>query len=187
MAPFSLLKATQENALFSGLPESAKRRLLAQAGADVFAPREYLFRQGGGVDLVYIVCSGKVREYRESPAGHAFTIETHQAGDVFCKAALFIEDACHRTHAIAESRTQVVTLPAALLREVLRTEEVLAERLLASLAQYAFMQQREDMDPPVRVGSFFGKLRGIKQRLRSSAVNDRFDGVLDIYVPVQKT
>jgi CRP-like cAMP-binding protein len=129
--------------LFSGLPEEELEKLTRGACINCYARNEYIFRQGDSIKHLHIVRDGIVKEFRKSADGQEFTTSIYESGDMFCKAELFLKGQVHHTHTVAVNTAYVIELPIQQFRECLERHESISNRLLATLAQYAFMKQLE--------------------------------------------
>jgi len=135
--------AIRNSPLFTGLTEGEKDVLLEGGEIHFHAPQGYLFRQGDGVEYFYIVCKGIVREFRKSHRGSEITVNIHGPGNAFCTAEMFLKEGLHQTSAAAVDDAHVMKLPIQPLKKNLQKYKVVLERLICSLAQFAFMKQVE--------------------------------------------
>ena len=118
-----------DNAALAALPP-AQREVIAGCGRNrVFAPGEYLLREGAPADTFYVLRSGHVALEAFSPQRGAMTIETLHDGDLLGWSWLV---APHRTMFDARSigESHVIVFDGACLRGKLDGDPALASALL---------------------------------------------------------
>jgi CRP/FNR family cyclic AMP-dependent transcriptional regulator len=102
------------SALFRGLDEDHRRRLLAAATPRRFRRREVVFHEGDPGDCLHVVVSGRFLVRAVTPQGDVATLRLVGSGDFFGELALIVPDA-RRTatvvalepgHTLALSRAQ---------------------------------------------------------------------------------
>lgn len=108
------------------------------------AKGEALFRQGDPTRALYVVKTGRVALVRHSPDGRRLVLFSAGSGESFAEAALFAD--VYHCDAVAEMRSEVLEIPKGALRDALRRDAGLAERLLARLArQVQDLRQRLEL------------------------------------------
>lgn len=113
--------------------DTAPAALRARMRRRTLAARAALFRQGDPARALYVVEEGRVALVRHTPDGHRLVLFSAGPGESFAEAALFADR--YHCDAIAESRTSVLEIPTAALRDALGRDPQLTERLLARLAR----------------------------------------------------
>jgi CRP/FNR family transcriptional regulator len=120
--------------LFSELSGSELERI-----AQVAIPRSYprdtrVFHEGDPGDACYIVRSGTCRVTREHPDGRAITLATLGPGAIFGELAMF--DGERRSASVETSdSTELLALPAADVRSLIRQHPEMAEKLVVALTR----------------------------------------------------
>jgi CRP/FNR family transcriptional regulator len=75
--------------LFSDLSPDKLPELAAVSVFRRFSKGEIIFRQGDPPDFLYIIGSGRVKQFKTSPSGKAFTTAVNSPGDPLSVAAVF--------------------------------------------------------------------------------------------------
>jgi len=118
---------------FAGLDGAALDRLAAGTRTRRFRRGEVIFHAGDPGDALFIIISGEVKISLPSEAGDEAIIATLKPGEVFGELAL-LDGAPRSATASALSATEAVVLPRDRFRELIATEPVVRDALLASLA-----------------------------------------------------
>jgi len=118
---------------FAGLDDDALERVAAGTRTRRFRRGEVIFHAGDPGDALFILVSGEVKISLPSETGDEAIIATLRAGDVFGELAL-LDGAARSATASALSATEAVVLPRDRFRELIATEPVVRDALLASLA-----------------------------------------------------
>jgi CRP-like cAMP-binding protein len=118
---------------FAGLDDDALVRVAAGTRTRRFRRGEVIFHAGDPGDALFILVSGEVKISLPSETGDEAIIATLQAGDVFGELAL-LDGAARSATASALSATEAVVLPRDRFRELIATEPIVRDALLASLA-----------------------------------------------------
>lgn len=129
--------------LFSGLGETEGMALLRQGEPRWYAREQYLFRHGDPILHFYIVCSGAVQLFRETPGGNEITTDIAGCGQALPLTEIFKAPVTvHEVSAFALSDTVVLEYPASWLREAIRNP-VIARNVLSAISNYAHMIEVE--------------------------------------------
>ena len=120
--------------LFKDLPRVVLDRLASNARFLPAPKGLLLFSQGDPAQAAFIVRSGAVSIFLSNPDGRELVINEMRPGDCFGELALFI-DQPRSTGAIASRESQVVVLPREPFLSAVRSEPVLAWRLLQYTAE----------------------------------------------------
>ena len=118
---------------FAGLDESALERLAAGTRTRRFRRGEVIFHAGDPGDALFIIMSGEVKIALPSETGDEAIIASLRPGDVFGELAL-LDGAARSATATALAVTEAIVLPRDRFRELIATEPVVRDALLASLA-----------------------------------------------------
>jgi len=118
---------------FAGLDDDALERVAAGTRTRRFRRGEVIFHAGDPGDALFVLVSGEVKISLPSETGDEAIIATLQAGDVFGELAL-LDGAARSATASALSATEAVVLPRDRFRDLIATEPIVRDALLASLA-----------------------------------------------------
>ncbi|PTM94212.1 Crp/Fnr family transcriptional regulator [Mycoplana dimorpha] len=91
------------------LPRSTSEAVIEDATVSTHEEDDVLFRQGDGIDEVFVVLSGLVRLYRVGKDGREADLAVLQAGEVFAESAIFLGH-----HATASARAAEASIIARL-------------------------------------------------------------------------
>ena len=128
--------------LFSGLSEIEKDTLLKDGGVYSYPHKNILFRQGDPVARFYIICSGTVRLFHETPDGQEVTSHMRIAGDSMCATDIFLSGT-HHTHAEALSDVTTFEFTAECLRKAAQQYGKIASYLLFSISRWTHKLEME--------------------------------------------
>lgn len=129
--------------LFSGLTEQDKDSLLQEGQMRRYTRGQSLFFHGDPVAHFYIVLSGTVQLYRESPEGKEKTIEMLKAGQTICEGEILDSCRAHRASAEAVDAVTVLEFTQSWLKEASRKHGMFALNLLSSIAAQAHLAEVE--------------------------------------------
>lgn len=110
------------------LPDQVRRLSKAR----VLEAGETLFRQGDRATAIFEVDRGRMRLIRYTIDNRPVTLHTSRAGELFAEAALFADRYHCDAVAVAESRVHV--FPKRVLLAAFRSDPMLSERFMATLA-----------------------------------------------------
>jgi CRP-like cAMP-binding protein len=118
--------------LFRALSRDALLELGARASDRAFDAGEPLYRRGDPAEELFVVASGAV-ELSVDRSGGEDGVSTRRPGEVFGEAALY-DDGPRMVSARAVEDSDVVSLPAASFRQVVRDNPDVAEALVRLMA-----------------------------------------------------
>jgi CRP-like cAMP-binding protein len=119
--------------LFAGLDRAGLEGLAREMRARRFRRGEVLFHQGDPGDALFVVTDGAVKISLPSEEGDEAIIATVRTGEVFGELAL-LDGAPRSATATALEPTGTLVLPRARFRELIATEPLLRDALLAAIA-----------------------------------------------------
>jgi CRP/FNR family transcriptional regulator, cyclic AMP receptor protein len=128
-----LVAALARIPFFSGLDPAALERVAAGTRTRRFRRGEVIFHAGDPGDALFVIVSGEVKIAVPSESGEEAILATLHQGDVFGELAL-LDGAPRSATAAALVATETVVLPRDKFRELVATEPVIRDALLASLA-----------------------------------------------------
>lgn len=125
---------------FCHLPEGALRIMGTQGMLLSLRDRMPLYLEGAPVQSVYVICSGRLKLYSNSVGGRTVITRIAGAGELLGVSELIGEDAgkgvaCFETSAEAMEAVQVMALPVAAFRQMLREHPEAGARMGQQLAR----------------------------------------------------
>lgn len=126
----------------TGLSESDRDSILAEAELRTFAEHEVLYSQGSTADGLYLVVEGEVTLTRTNRSLQNFDLARLEAGDVFGEIGI-LDKAQRLVTARAETEARVLFLSAESLATMLEGENTAALELLHLLSVLACRKIRE--------------------------------------------
>jgi CRP/FNR family cyclic AMP-dependent transcriptional regulator len=118
---------------FSGLDAAGLESVGRTVRTRRFRRGEVIFHQGDPGDALFIVMNGAIKISLPSDAGDEAILATLRSGDVFGELAL-LDGAPRSATATSLEPTETLVLPRDQFRELIATEPVMREALLATLA-----------------------------------------------------
>ena len=145
--------------LFSGFTEEEKDELFKDGRVTSYQRRQTIFRQGDALQNLYIVCSGTVQVFRETPDGREITLDILSTGDIACTREIFELSSTHLANAIAVNDAVVMTLPKAWLVKTAQKNPMFALNLLSVISRQSRMievdaEHQATMSAPQLVACF---------------------------------
>jgi CRP/FNR family cyclic AMP-dependent transcriptional regulator len=128
------IEALSAMPLFRGLDDAALESITRSLRTRRFRRGEVIFHVGDPGDALFIVSSGAVKITLPSDTGDEAILATLRAGDFFGELAL-LDGAPRSATAAALEPTETFVLPRQRFRELIATEPVIRDALLASLAR----------------------------------------------------
>jgi CRP/FNR family transcriptional regulator, nitrogen oxide reductase regulator len=104
------IEVFRQSTLFSCLDTEELEQLTPVANFRHYGKDEFVFRQGDAPNFLYVVGSGKVKQYKVSSSGRTFTASIMSSGDPLNAVALFGAKAFF-VSAQAMVETTVLTIP----------------------------------------------------------------------------
>jgi len=137
--------AMERFSLFSDLPPEAHQALRAVAQERMFTKSEHLFHRGEPVGHVFLIVSGAVRTYRETPEGKVAGLHMAMSGQMLADAE-FLNSLEHYTASgQAMEPAHVLVFPRRDLRVVMAAHPVIMLSLLR-LVTCQMQQMRRDKE-----------------------------------------
>ena len=141
---------------------------LAEHSHLLIAPKDFLiFSQGEPAEAAYIVRSGMISIFLSNPDGRELVINEMRPGDCFGELAIFT-DQPRSTGAIANRKSELIVLPQQPFLAVVRSEPLLAWRLLQFTAERLSVSSAREsalafLDAPARLARVLLELDGQEQ------------------------
>lgn len=126
---------TNTTSLLSDFAEIEKDILLKEGRSHFYPRKKILFRQGDSVTHFYVISSGTVRLFYETPDGCEVTTDFLVAGDSLCSAEIFSFSDEQCSHAVAVNDVTVLKFSIEWLRKTAGRYPSVAFNLLAALSQ----------------------------------------------------
>ena len=126
--------------LFAGISDKEKD-LLLQEGRLCSCPRKKtVFRQGDPITHFYVVCSGTIRLFHETPDGCEITTDILTAGDTICETEIFQLYDAHLSHAVAVHDVILVEFSKKWLEEKMLQHNAILRNMVTALARRNIMR-----------------------------------------------
>ncbi len=129
----SVWTQARSSPVLSALPQQTVERLLQNATFRVLSPGETLYREGDEPSGIYLVKDGFLRVARGSPGAERVLQYFHE-GDI-CGASAILFGRPESATVSANTRAEVVVIPAADVRDVLRKDPQLQQRFAEEAAR----------------------------------------------------
>ncbi len=149
--------------IFSGVSEKDRDMFLSK-GVMVYCRRgDYLFHHGDQVKFFYIICSGLIQLFTETPDGKELTVDVVITGRTIARPeALNPFSLHHQLSAKSVGDSVVLKFPIEWLKEV-AGHPVFALNILSAISQYAHMveierEHKSTMTAAQQVGCFLQRL-----------------------------
>lgn len=121
--------------LFAGFNDSALETLLAESNIQVQDRGSILFITGDEASHFYVILSGWIKLFRQTPDGHESVIHVFRSGESFAEAAIFNEQR-YPVSAEAVDKTRLLAIRAApFIRHVRETPDY-ALNIMGSMARH---------------------------------------------------
>ena len=165
--------------LFNDLPTPTYEELLNHVQIDTYAKGKLLFLEGEQATRLYVILHGWVKLSKGNPAGEEAILQMFSSGDTLAESAVFLNVPFPESAQVVEP-ARIMTLPAPILREMVRKSNELAVNMLASMSRISrnFMRQIETTrlkSANERVGWFLLKLMLEQNRSKQNYVDLPFD------------
>lgn len=128
---------------FSGLAESDMRAFQAGSNIKHYSKGNSLIHQGDKADRLFVIIQGWVKIYRATLEGEEAIVALFTRGDVFGEAAIF-KSSDYPFSAEAVEDTQVLEIPAAILKERAQRSPDIMVRVMASMSREMHKLQMEN-------------------------------------------
>lgn len=122
--------------LFKGLTESALSELFRNASIGQFKKGDLLFMEGEKPEKLYIILEGWVKLFKGNSSGEETIVQMLTSGDMIAESAVFL-NAPYPISAQVAKGAQILTLPATIIRENLKTNNDLALNVLTAMSVHS--------------------------------------------------
>lgn len=150
------------NALFKNCSDAFFESLSGAVDIKKHSKGHLLFVTGDPAGRFFLIQSGWVKLFRETLDGSQAIVDIFTAGHLFAETAIFENDQ-YPYSAEAVEPCEIISLPLAILKKEIETNNKLALDMLASMARYRHQQQQEIehralQNAPQRIGCFLLRL-----------------------------
>jgi len=104
---------------------------------------QFVFMHGDTITHFYMICTGTIQVFRETPDGHEITNDILIAGDTLNSDEVVARHSAHMVNARAVEDSTLLEIPVAWMRGHLKDFDHLAEKILASIADRLHNVQME--------------------------------------------
>jgi CRP/FNR family transcriptional regulator, cyclic AMP receptor protein len=168
--------------LFGGLDEDGLENLLRSMRLRRFRRNETVFHLGDPGDALFIVMSGSIKITLPAETGDEAILATLRPGDFFGELAL-LDGAPRSATAVAIEATETYVLPRDRFRDLISTEPVMREAVLATLAAEVrrlthHVEELHFLDITGRLASRLARLAGESGAVRLADGTIRLAGPL---------
>src|SRR5919198_3911928 len=170
--------------LFRGLDDDALESIARSLRTRRFRRGEVIFHLGDPGDALFIVASGAVKITLPSETGDEAILATLRPGDFFGELAL-LDGAPRSATAAALEPTETLVLPRQRFRELIATEPVIRDALLASLA--AELRRLTLHVEELHFLDIAGRLAARLVRLAGEQGTRRADGTIRLDAPLTQS
>jgi CRP-like cAMP-binding protein len=170
--------------LFRGLDDGALESIARGLRARRFRRGEVIFHLGDPGDALFIVSSGAVKITLPSETGEEAILATLRPGDFFGELAL-LDGAPRSATAAALEPTETLVLPRQRFRDLIATEPVIRDALLASLA--AELRRLTLHVEELHFLDIAGRLAARLVRLAGEQGTRRADGTIRLDAPLTQS
>ena len=122
--------------LFKGLTDSALSELFRNASIGQFKKGELLFMEGEQPEKLYIILEGWVKLFKGNSSGEETIVQMLTSGDMIAESAVFL-NAPYPISAQVAKGAQILTLPASIIRENVKTNNDLALNVLTAMSVHS--------------------------------------------------
>jgi CRP-like cAMP-binding protein len=144
--------------LFADLPDEDVARFVDASQIKSYKKGQALYLEDEQADCFYIICSGWLRLFRTTEEGEEVNLAVLTQGSITGESAIFEQGRFASSAQVVED-AQILSVPLALLKEQIRTNNQTAFNMLTSMVQY---QRRHELQleqyflysAPQRIGCF---------------------------------
>ncbi len=167
--------------LFANLPERDVKSFTDAAHLKSYKKGQTLYLEGEDATHFYVICSGWLKLFHVTEEGEEVNLAVLTASNITGDSSIF-ENGRYASSAQVVEDAQILSIPIALLKEQMRSNNQLAHNMLTSMIKY---QRRHELQleqylhysAPQRIGCFL---------LALCPVLDQIDGV-ELELPYDKT
>lgn len=122
--------------LFKGLTETALGELFRNASIGQFKKGDLLFMEGEQPEKLFIILEGWVKLFKGNSNGEETIVQMLTSGDMIAESAVFLK-APYPISAQVVKGAQILTLPASIIRENLKSNNELALNVLTAMSVHS--------------------------------------------------
>jgi CRP-like cAMP-binding protein len=163
--PYQLIRSAR---FFSGLSETACKRLAELSRRRMIPKRDLLFMEGADGTAVYLLTSGGIQLVKTNLDGRETVIKTVKEGELFAEVILF-EKSKYPVTAVAVTEAEVIELPRAGFLRLLNEEEFRNDFMAMLMHKQRYLaeriQQLTSMDVEARFVEFLRDHYGEKEKI----------------------
>lgn len=163
--PYQLIRDAK---FFSGLSETACKRLAELSRRRTVEKRELLFMEGSEGKAVYLLTTGSLQLVKTNLDGKETVIKTVKEGELFAEVILF-EKSKYPVTAVACTEVEVIELPRAGFLKLLNEEEFRNDFMAMLMHKQRYLaeriQQLTSMDVEARFIEFLRDHYGEKEKI----------------------
>lgn len=163
--PYQLIRNAR---FFSGLSETACKRLAELSRRRTLSRRDILFMEGSEGSAVYLLTSGSIQLVKTSADGKETVIKTIKEGELFAEVILF-EKSRFPVTATACTEAEVIELPRSGFLKLLNEEDFRNDFMAMLMHKQRYLaeriQQLTSMDVEARFVEFLREHYGEKEKI----------------------
>ena len=160
------MEVVRRTPLFAGIPGELLDALLAESHVIACPRGKLLFVRGEPAKRFYLVLSGWVKVFRDTPEGEQTVIAIMKRGETIAEAAMFMgRDYPASAEVVDDAR--LLEIPAAPLVRLIRDHSELALKMLAAVSRrlrhmVTHIEQLQARSTPQRLGEFLLGLTDVR-------------------------
>ncbi|MCU0857487.1 MAG: Crp/Fnr family transcriptional regulator [Pontiellaceae bacterium] len=163
--PYLLIRNAK---FFSGLSESACKRLAGLSRRRTVEKRDLLFMEGAEGRAVYLLISGNIQLVKTNPDGRETVIKTVKEGELFAEVILF-EKSLYPVTAVTCTEAEIIELPRDGFLKLLTEEDFRNDFMAMLMNKQRYLaeriQQLTSMDVEARFIEFLRDHYGEKEKI----------------------
>ena len=155
-----IIEHLKEVKMLKDLGEEERDFLADHVEVRLFAPGEFLFKEGMPREFFYLMCEGKLEIFKQNPFGEGHRLALVSEHGFIGEGAL-IEDLTHTTSARILNRSTIMVFKEKNASEFLRTHPKTGGRILMRLSRYLSRRMRMNSIRASNIAShyFMGRTR----------------------------
>lgn len=122
--------------LFKGLPESTLSDLFRNASVGSYKKGKLLFLEGELPNRLYIILDGWIKLYKGNSNGEETIVQMLTSGDMIAESAVFLNAPFPISAQVAKN-AQILSMPAPIIRENVKTNNDLAINVLTAMSVHS--------------------------------------------------
>jgi CRP-like cAMP-binding protein len=148
--------------LFSGLADEEIARFQDAAQTRSFKKGKILYLEDEPAEFFYVICGGWIKLFHTTQEGEEVIVDMLTAGHMVGESSIF-EQSRHTSSAQIIEDTQLLSIPAKLLKDQIRLNPALALSMLSSMSRhhrrhYGAIALNAMQNAPQRIGCFLLRL-----------------------------